>query len=379
MGQASETAGQQRSDTEARWKSGAAVLTVAVVVVYVALSAGQIMFNKYLMDDERFPFAVVLVMIHMLATTAFNSGLFLLRPQLFPALSSERWAAAKQDGLLIYKITGICVLFSGVLVLSNSAYIKSSVPFLQMMKESNLVLVYLVSLVAAIEPLQGSRILVVTLMIAATTLTVKGEIHFSLQGFLLQGSSQLMESIRVVLQGLVLRGSGLKLDALSYVLITSPISFALLSGAFIGEKILGASDLMPARTSWGRWWPMLLANACVAVGLNISVAFAGQRITPMQLITVGVVKDCLVVLLSAFVAHESVSPMQVVGFSAQITLVFTWNYFFKSPPPPGSGEAGGKQPGDAGDQLATSIGKEGYGTTRGGDAAAAPKVPRSMA
>lgn len=336
-------------------------ITLSAVVIYISLSAGLINFNKYLMTEERFPFAVVLVAIHMFSATAFNSGLFMLMPQLFPSLSGERWAVARRDCSLIFKIVGICVFFSAVLILSNTALIKSSVPFLQMMKESNLVIVYLISLAVAIEPLQGWRVLVVALMIAATTLTVKGEINFSLEGFILQGASQVMDSLRIVLQGLVLRGVGLKLDALSYVLITSPICFALLSGTLLCEKTVGTTELLRL-PGWEStvWWPFLLANACVAVGLNISMAFVIQRITPMQFVMCGIAKDIFVVLLSIFFAHVSVSLQQVAGFAVQIFLVFTWNYLSQIQPP-APGDDGGKQPCDV--EAALSAGREGYGAT----------------
>merc|ERR1719387_3122058 len=211
-------------------------------------------------------------------------------PWLFPALAGSAWSAARSSGSLWAKTSSICVLFSGQLILTNTAYLKSSVPFLQMMKETNIVWIYLISTVASLEPFQIQRLLLILLILLATGLTIHGEMHFSLSGFLIQGSSQVMEVSKLTLQGLVLRSAALKLDPLSYVLITNPICFALLSAAFL----------------------------IITYSVNNPIAFTFQRISPLQFILVGIVKDICIVMISVLLVGEEVSFIQLVGFALQL-------------------------------------------------------------
>lgn len=305
------------------------IVTLILIGAYISLSACMISFNKYLMNAERFPFAVVLTMLHMLTGTCVTAVLYLLKPKLFSALQGPAWRAAQSNGSLWLKISSICFLFSGQLILTNTAYLKSSVPFLQMMKETNIVWIYLISTVASLEPFQIQRLLLIFLILLATGLTIHGEMHFSLSGFLIQGSSQLMEVSKLTLQGLVLRSAALKLDPLSYVLITNPICFALLSAAFLIITYSVNNPLLPVPQLVSfRWWPLLLANACVAAALNITIAFTFQRISPLQFILVGIVKDICIVMISVLLVGEEVSFIQLVGFALQLCLIFAWNYLF---------------------------------------------------
>merc|ERR1719382_456343 len=108
------------------------------------------------------------------------------------------------------------------------------------MKEGNLVLVYMLSLVFALERFSGRSVTVLCMVLAATTLTVHGEMHFSIVGFTMQATSQFCESLKIVLQALLLSQAGRKLDALSYVLLVMPFCFL-----FLGSFCLFLNFVMP--------------------------------------------------------------------------------------------------------------------------------------
>merc|ERR1719498_2097595 len=105
-------------------------------------------------------------------------------------------------------------------------------------------------------------------------MTINGEINFSMEGFLLQGSSQLFESTKTVLQALVLTSAGWKLDALSYVLIVMPLCFVILSSVLLILKFVYPLSFLevPDKDSFVQWWPHLLANSSLAFLLNIVIA-----------------------------------------------------------------------------------------------------------
>merc|ERR1719310_2631713 len=181
----------------------------------------MIAFNKYLMHEGRFPYATTMVLIHSGFSAFCALMLFLIKPSLFPSLTDPDQKVSIDRSLILHGALPIAFLFSIQLVLSNTAYLHSSLAFLQMMKESNLVLVYVFSLIAALETFGWNKILLIAMIIFATMLTIHGELNFSWTGFCIQGSGQLFESAKIVMQAVLLSSAGHKLDVLTYVMTSS--------------------------------------------------------------------------------------------------------------------------------------------------------------
>merc|ERR1719343_1496666 len=97
-----------------------------------------------------------------------------------------------------------------------------------MMKESNVIIVYTFSLVCGLEIFSMRNVGVLLFILACTTMTITGELNFSLKGTLVQGTCQIFESSRLVLQSILLSGA-MKLDALTYNLIVMPLCFCSLA------------------------------------------------------------------------------------------------------------------------------------------------------
>jgi len=300
--------------------------SLLLCVIYICNSAGLILFNKYLMNANRFPFAVPLVTMHMGFSFFVLGGLFLIRPMFFLSLSApERLNQLKTTWKWLLLIA---VLFSGQLVLTNTAYLKSSVAFLQMMKEGNVVIVYVMSLMCTLDTFTVRKALIICFVCSATTLTINGEIYFSRTGFFIQGFSQFLESSKLVLQSIVLSGAGRNLDPLSYNLVLSPIAATLLVTAIGYLSIMKPATLLalPQWSDWLLWWPFLAANAVTALTMNIVMAYLIQRTSALTLIFCGIVKDVTIVLAGHLIMRESLSSLQAAGFALQIFLVFTWSW-----------------------------------------------------
>merc|ERR1740121_251754 len=176
--------------------------------------------------EDRFPYAVPLTCLQQAFCTLLAAALLCVQPSLFPSLTDEAQKVKVDARFVLTGSLPIGALFATSLVLTNLAYEHLSVAFLQMMKEANIVLVYLLSLLAALEVFSWRHVQVIIFAIFAASLTIKGELNFSLDGFLIQLTGGICECARIVLQSVLL--SGKKLDALSYVLIISPICFFLL-------------------------------------------------------------------------------------------------------------------------------------------------------
>lgn len=293
----------------------------------ILCSAALITFNKYLMHKDRFPFPIALVLIHCLCCSAFSGVLLLVCPSLFPALSDPAKRISIDRSFVVRRALPVAALFSVSLLLSNCAYQYATVAFLQMVKLANVVLVYVISLAWGLQTWRAQEASVLLLIVCATLVTIRGELNYSATGFVLQGLCGFVESAKIVVQGSLLSGSGRKLDALSYVLVVTPLC-ALLLGATVAFSC-AVVELpfvrVPGAQQWARMGPLLALNVALAFALNVVVALFIRFSSAMSFVVCNIAKDCVVVLGSAVVMHEPVSTLQAEGFVAQLALISLWS------------------------------------------------------
>lgn len=293
---------------------------------YICTSAALISFNKFLMHEDRFPFAVALVVLHMGFASILALLLLLVRPSLFPSLTDPINKVGVDRELVCKTILPIAVLFSVQLVLSNTAYLHSSVAFLQMMKEANLVLVYFLSLLFALEQFRLRSIVILLFICAATSLTIVGELKFSWTGFAMQGTSQLFECGKIVLQSVLLSEAGKKLDVMSYLVLVAPACFGVLCIAGFGLYFVAPEhSFVEAWPHFEAWWPYLMMNSLVAFALNVVIALFIKHTSAVPFILAGMVKDVCIVTAGATLFHEHISVLQVIGFTLQMSGILLWS------------------------------------------------------
>lgn len=319
-----ETALVEQSD---RYLVFSIVRVISLGILYVCVSAGMIAFNKFLMHPGRFPFAVPLVMFHSFFSSVLALILYFLVPSLFPSLTDPVRKVSIDKDLIVWGALPIALVFSVQLVLSNTAYLHSSTAFLQMIKESNLVLVYSFSLIAALETFSWVKGRVLVAIVVATAITIHGELNFSWYGFVIQGSGQVFESMKIVFQGLLLSSAGRKLDALSYILLVMPFCFLILSTLFYCLAVVHPLEMLqtPLWNDIVIWWPVLLANCCVAFALNVTIALFIKYSSPMGFIMAGITKDACIVVAGATMLGELVSRTQAIAFTLQLGLISVWS------------------------------------------------------
>mmetsp|Transcript_53868 Transcript_53868/g.100919 ORF Transcript_53868/g.100919 Transcript_53868/m.100919 type:complete len:347 (+) Transcript_53868:66-1106(+) len=295
-----------------------------LAVLYILASAGSTFFNKWLMDERRYPYSSALAMGHMFFMTVCLTGTLGAQPTMFPALvqffqqsRSTVWPALKWLSL-----TGL--ILTAQLILSNMAFLETSLVLVQMMKEGSVVLVYLLSLALGLEYFTVTKGVALLLVIIATSMTMRGAVNFSEQGCLLQLSSQVMESFRIVLQAMVL--SYHRFDPLSYNLILAPFCLMGLSAVqFVAVRTStgGLLQVPSAETIW-LWLPVLAVNAALFMALNIIMAAFIQRTSPLTIVLSGIIKDASIVLSGRYFMGDELTPMQEIGFLLQLGLIFAW-------------------------------------------------------
>jgi hypothetical protein len=298
------------------------------MVVYMLASAGLVCYNKYLMDAHRFPFPAVVVLIQMIICSGLSGLFYLLLPGRFPAI--ERLGPST---LLLKSCMPISLFFMMELMLGTAAMMTASVAFLQMVKESGVAWVYFLSLLVSVETFCWRKFAILVFTLAGTVLTIRGEPHFAIVGFLLQGAAVLCASCKAVLQQLVLQSRGMKLDPLSYVLVMSPISATFLASMLVTSHYLGRGlpahkgDLLslPSTHVLVYWAPYLLCNSIFAFLMNVLIALVMKTTSAISVTLLGLVKDAFIVFGGVIFAESKLSGMQGVGFALQLAGVLLWS------------------------------------------------------
>jgi len=293
-------------------------------ILYIVCSATLIKYNKFLMTANRFPYAVNMALGHQILGSLFLVIMYRLRPSRFPSLQPEN--LQEMDSGLLTRGLPIAACFGGQLMLSNMAYLYSSVAFLQMMKEGNMFLVYSLSLVVGLERFQSTQARVLACLAFSTALTIEGELSFSFAGFTLQSCSQIMECLKIVQQSSMLSVPGKRrLDSLSYNLLVQPATAGVLTIILIsaGTGVVSNVSMAPW-SAYMAWWPHLVANAIVALALNISISLFIANTSAVGFIVAGIVKDVCLICADVAISGTKLSHLQVGAFSLQ--LLFAASY-----------------------------------------------------
>lgn len=282
--------------------------------IYIALSAGLITFNKYVLSPGRFPHALELTVLHMAYTTLCSLLLFAAVPSIYPSMSM----ALDKKGTLLRYIAPLGLLFAAGLYCSNTAYMYSSVAFLQFLKEGNVAIVFFMSCAVGLQACSMQKIGILGIIISGCCLCAHGEIHFVMMGFLLQIVSQFSECAKNIIGELVMSGQGLKLDPLTFVAFQAPCSLLpLLSLAVVNWNQQAGRDLYAH-------CGLLIANASVAFLLNLMIALTLKRLSALAFVLIGLLKDLVIVVASSTAFGDPISHLQRAGFALTLFGIALW-------------------------------------------------------
>ncbi|CAL1128001.1 unnamed protein product [Cladocopium goreaui] len=178
------------------------------------------------------------------------------------------------------------------------AYKYCTVAFLQMIKEGNIITIYIMALLVSLDTFSYTQVGILVVMVAATWSCVEGELNFSrLAWGTRQGSASTCEAAKTIFQALVLSGKGQKLDPLSTVLVVMPMSGLLLISVLLFKNLVMEVGFAK-QPSWSEiveWKWFLMLNIVNAFGLNVAIAVFLKYLSPVTYILVGNLKDIVVV------------------------------------------------------------------------------------
>lgn len=306
---------------------------VLLSACYLALSTGMVLYNKHLMAHDHFPFASVIILGHMIVTFILASVLWLFLPNLFPMATAvlqgrKRTVLDVKDQGLGRDVTRTLLKFFPIgascalcLVFTNSAYKYNGVSELQMVKETGIVMVYVMSVIAGLEVARMRNFVVLMTITVCAILAVCGPAHMLTYGLALQVVASLFQSMQITLtNSMMVQNSGPRADPLTMVLCTAPGTIFML----LPVNYLLWDPIMLSRIVL--WWPQLLASALVAFLLQVLTAMTIRELSGTGVTLVSVLKDLVLVGSASFILGEYLTVTQLCGFAGAIAgvSVYSW-------------------------------------------------------
>ncbi|TNY24720.1 hypothetical protein DMC30DRAFT_370727 [Rhodotorula diobovata] len=230
------------------------------------------------------------------------------------------------------QILPIAALFSVSLVLSNAAYLYCSVAFIHILKSFAPVAILLAAFAFRTKAFSTRLLGIVIVISLGVGIASWGETSFSTTGFALQMCAIAVEATRVTLIQLLLSPSAASsspnappvapaiatgMSPLKSLFFFAPTCLAFNLVALVVLEGMPALRAIPQLGAW-----TILSNSGLTLALNLSAVML-IGLSAMVLGLSKVVKDVLMVVLPVLLMGESLTLLQVVGYSiATSGLVF---------------------------------------------------------
>lgn len=296
-------------------KEGA--LTYIYLLIYIALSSGQIFFNKWVLSSKEinFPYPLGLTLLHMV----FSSVLCFVLTKVLKILKVEEGMTLE---VYTTSVIPIGAMFAMTLWLGNTAYLYISVAFAQMLKAIMPVAVFILGVAAGLEAMSCRMLLIMSVISLGVVVASYGEISISWIGVVYQMGGVVGEALRLIFMEIFVKRKGLKLNPISIMYYVSPCSALCL---FIPWIFL-EKPKMDANGLWNFPPLVLILNCLCTFALNISVFLVISHTSALTIRVAGVVKDWVVVLLSALIfADTKLTLINVFGYGIAIAGVVAYN------------------------------------------------------
>nr|GMD87597.1 probable sugar phosphate/phosphate translocator At3g14410 [Ipomoea batatas] len=264
-------------------------LTYAYILLYIALSSGQIFFNKWVLSSKEinFPYPLALTLLHMV----FSSVACFLLTKVFKIMKVEPGMTLE---IYIWSVIPIGAMFAMTLWLGNTAYLYISVSFAQMLKAIMPVAVFILGVAAGLEVMSCRMLLIMSIISFGVLVASYGEININWIGVVYQMGGVVGEALRLIFMEILVKRKGLKLNPISVIAICLLVPWIFL------EK-----PKMEAQETWS-FQPLILSlNSLCTFALNLSVFLVISHTSALTIRVAGVVKDWVVVLLSALIFADT--------------------------------------------------------------------------
>ncbi|XP_057958985.1 probable sugar phosphate/phosphate translocator At1g48230 isoform X1 [Malania oleifera] len=292
------------------------VLTYLYLLIYILLSSGVILYNKWVLSPKyfNFPFPITLTMIHM----GFSGAIAFFLVRIFKVVSPVK---------MTFEIYATCVIpisafFASSLWFGNTAYLHISVAFIQMLKALMPVATFLMAVVCGTDKLRWDVFLNMVLVSVGVVVSSYGEIHFNIVGTVYQVTGIFAEALRLVLTQVLLQKKGLTLNPITSLYYIAPCSFLFL---FVPWFLLEKPAMEVSQIQFNFW--IFFSNALCALALNFSIFLVIGRTGAVTIRVAGVLKDWILIALSTVIFPESaITGLNIIGYAIALCGVVMYNY-----------------------------------------------------
>ncbi|XP_051135185.1 probable sugar phosphate/phosphate translocator At3g14410 isoform X2 [Andrographis paniculata] len=194
-------------------------VTYAYILLYIALSSGQIFYNKWVLSSKEinFPYPLGLTLLHMI----FSSVLCIVPIKVLKIMKVEEGMTLD---IYISSVIPIGAMFAMTLWLGNTAYLYISVAFAQMLKAIMPVAVFVLGVLAGLEVMSCKMLLIMSIISFGVLVASYGEISISWIGVVYQMGGVVGEALRLIFVEIFVKRKGLKLNPISMMYYVSPCS-----------------------------------------------------------------------------------------------------------------------------------------------------------
>ncbi|CAA3030450.1 probable sugar phosphate phosphate translocator At3g17430 [Olea europaea subsp. europaea] len=292
------------------------LLTYLYLLIYITLSSGVILYNKWVLSPKyfNFPFPITLTMIHM----GFSGAVAFFLIRVFKVVSPVK---------MTFNIYATCVIpisafFASSLWFGNTAYLHISVAFIQMLKALMPVATFVVAVLCGTDKLRWDVFSNMVLVSVGVVISSYGEIHFNVIGTVYQVTGIFAEALRLVLTQVLLQKKGLTLNPITSLYYIAPCSFVFL---FVPWYFLEKPGMEITQIQFNFW--IFFSNAVCALLLNFSIFLVIGRTGAVTMRVAGVLKDWILIALSTVVFPESmITGLNIIGYGIALCGVVLYNY-----------------------------------------------------
>ncbi|KAF8046603.1 hypothetical protein N665_3590s0004 [Sinapis alba] len=292
-------------------------VTYAYILLYIALSSGQIFFNKWVLSSKEinFPYPLGLTLLHMI----FSSLLCFLLTKVLKIFKVEEGMTLE---IYVTSVIPIGAMFAMTLWLGNTAYLYMSVSFAQMLKAIMPVAVFVLGVAAGLEMMSCRMLLIMSIISFGVLVASYGELNINWIGVVYQMGGVVGEALRLIFMEILVKRKGVKLNPISLMYYVSPCSAVCL---FLPWIFLEKSK-MEGNGPWNSHSLVLTLNSLCTFALNLSVFLVISHTSALTIRVAGVVKDWVVVLVSALLfADTKLTVINLFGYAIAIAGVAAYN------------------------------------------------------
>lgn len=288
--------------------------TALRLLLWLTLSSGIILFNKWLLSPRRFPYPVTLAFWHMLFCSAV--GLIAVQCKCVPR-QNVSWTTCIRICL------PVAALGAAGLTLGNAAFLYLSVAFAQMLKANMPVIMFVVGCLFRTHKFSWETCGIMVIIGAGVAASSLGELQFSGLGATFMLGAMLSEAFKMILLQTMMQRTDLQINPVNALYYVMPASTACLLPFVL---VLEAQDVFKALPIVLPQSPALIGSAIAACLLNIIAFWVVSNTSALTMKLAGIVKDAVLIVVSAMLFGTQLTLLGLCGYGVALTGIGFHNY-----------------------------------------------------